>query len=825
MKTTKYLVLSSISLAVLTLVNQQSAHAQAAAAPDAQESVKQASSTQAKQAVAEIQQVTVTGTAAGGRRKVDTAFSITTASEEQIKQAAPSSTGDLLKIVPGIMAESTGGQSGANIDVRGFPSGSDSPFVTIALNGSPIYPASTLNFLEGTSLFRIDDTIERVEVLRGGPSPIFSSGQPGATVNFILKKGGENTEGSIRETVGTGRLRRTDMFFGGKIGDGLYGTIGGFYRTFNGIRNTQFPSDDGGQITATITKKLNQGEVTFYARSVNDKNAFYTSIPLMASGSGQGVQLSGYPGLDPLTYTPIGPALRNFRILVGPGQYVNKDLANGRGLDANTFGVDFDQKINGWSVSNKAAFFKGNADTNAIWPGSLLPTRLDQFISNTIAGTAANAARAGLPAATGGTAMFADGSGPVGGNTLVHDPAIWSVTKALQSFSDEIRVSKEVVKNNTLTVGAYIANYTSKDRWYLGNNVLATAESNSRPITLMLNNGQKVTDAGGLLSGPFQQQNTANSSRDTALFLSDEWKINDQIQVDAGIRRHSTAKDITYDLRKSVNFSEDPTLLYDKNVDVLSGATKSIHVDQSATSYTLGGNYKFTKDFSVFVRANSGAAFPDVDTLRGNRDGSPVQKVKQYEVGVKTATPLYTLYLTAFKADFKGLTFLRITPTGNEFTNYGSNSKGLEFEAALRPLQNLQIALSGAYVDAKYNGNPTINGNRVTRQPKLQYRLTPSYRIPLEGADLKLYGTYNYVGDRWNDQANLQGLPKYQTVDVGILLDIGENFEFRVSGTNLTNKLATTEGNNQISTATTTGPVFGRPLFGRAFEVSLGYHF
>jgi outer membrane receptor protein involved in Fe transport len=825
MKTSKNLLLSSISLAVLALINQQSANAQAVDASAAQASGPQTPSTQAKEAAAEIQQVTVTGTAAGGRRKVDTSFSITTANEEQIKQAAPSSTGDLLKIVPGIMAESTGGQSGANIDVRGFPSGSDSPFVTIALNGSPIYPASTLNFLEGTSLFRIDETIERVEVLRGGPSPIFSSGQVGATVNFILKKGGENTEGSIRETVGTGRLRRTDMFFSGKIGDGLYGSIGGFYRTSNGVRNTQFPADDGGQVTATITKKLDQGEVTFYGRSVNDKNAFYTSIPLMASGSGQNVDLSAYPGIDPLTYTPIGPALRNFRILVGPGQYVHKDLANGRGLNANTFGVDFNQKINGWNVSNKAAFFKGNADTNAIWPGSLLPTRLDQFISATIARTSANAVLAGLPAATGGTAMFADGSGAVSGSTLVHDPAIWSVTKGLQSFSDEIRVSKEIVKNNTLTVGAYLANYTSKDRWYLGNNVLATAETNSRPISLMLNNGQRVTDAGGLLSGPFQQQNTANSARDTAVFLSNEWKINEQIQVDAGVRHQSTAKDITYDLRKTVNLSDDPTLLYDKNVDVLNGATRSTHVDQSAISYTLGGNYKFTKDFSVFVRANSGAAFPDVDTLRGNRDGSPVQKVKQYEVGMKTATPLYTLYLTAFKADFKGLTFLRITPTGNEFTNYGSSSQGLEFEAAVRPIQNLQIALSGAYIDAKYNGNPSIDGNRVTRQPKLQYRLTPSYRIPLEGADLKFYGTYNYVGNRWNDQANVQGLPKYHTLDVGILLDVGENFEFRVSGTNLTNTLATTEGNNQISTATANGPVFGRPLFGRAFELSLGYRF
>ncbi|MFP5390952.1 MAG: TonB-dependent receptor domain-containing protein, partial [Gammaproteobacteria bacterium] len=727
-----------------------------------------------------------------------------------------------------IMAESTGGQAGANIDVRGFPSGSDSPFVTIQMNGSPIYPVSTLNFMEGTSLFRIDETIEQVEVLRGGPSPIFSDGQVGATVNFILKKGGEDTEGVLRETVGTGHLRRTDLFFSGKIGDGLYGSIGGFYRTGNGVRDTQFPADDGGQVTGTITKKLDQGEVTFYARKVKDKNAFYTSIPLTASGSGQDVELSGFPGIDPLTYTSTGPALRNFRIMVGRGEFLNKDLADGRGLDASTLGVDFSQKINGWTVSNKANFFKGNADTNAMWPGSA-PQTLASYIADTIAATGAKTAQAGLPAATGGTAYFVNGqsSTPVDPNQLVQAPSIWSVTKALQSFTDEIRVSKEIVPNNTLTVGAYIANYTSKDRWYLGNNVLVTAESNSRPMALTLNNGQHVTDEGGLLSGPFQQQNTSNSGRDTAFFLSDEWKINEQIQVDAGVRHQSTAKDITYNLRKTVDFSNDPTLLYDKGVDVLSGATNSIHVNQSATSYTLGGNYKFAKDFSVFVRLNSGSAFPDVDTIRnGVATGpSPVQEVKQYEIGVKTASPLYSLYLTAFKADFTGLSFLRITPTGNVITNYGSTSKGLEFEAAVRPLQNLQIALNGAYVDAKYTGNPSIEGNRVTRQPKVQFRVTPSYRIPMSIGALKLYSTYSYVGNRWNDQANVQGLPKYHTWDAGLSLDVGENFEFRLSGTNLTNELATTEGSNQTSAAFATGTVFGRPLFGRAIEASLGYRF
>jgi iron complex outermembrane receptor protein len=280
MKTAPFPRRSAVAVAVLAALAQQGASAQQ-----------------------EVQQVVVTGTAsASGTRKIDTSFSITTATEEQLKQAAPSSTADVLKIVPGVYAEATGGQSGANVEVRGFPSGSDSPFVSVQMNGNPIYPVPVLSFFEGTSAFRLDDTIERVEVLRGGPSTIYSSGQPGATMNFILKKGGDTPEGNIRLTTGTGSLRRVDGVYSGKIADGWYGMIGGFYRTTNGVRDAGFPADDGGQLSASLTRKLDGGELTVYARTTHDKNAFYTGVPLISSNNGH--TISAFPGFDPLTRHP-----------------------------------------------------------------------------------------------------------------------------------------------------------------------------------------------------------------------------------------------------------------------------------------------------------------------------------------------------------------------------------------------------------------------------------------------------------------------------------------------------------------------------------------
>lgn len=69
--------------------------------------------------------IVVVGTSGGGMRRQDAAFAVTTLSNDAIERAAPNSTADLLRTVPGVMAESSGGQNGANIFVRGYPSGGD----------------------------------------------------------------------------------------------------------------------------------------------------------------------------------------------------------------------------------------------------------------------------------------------------------------------------------------------------------------------------------------------------------------------------------------------------------------------------------------------------------------------------------------------------------------------------------------------------------------------------------------------------------------------------------------------------------------------------
>ncbi|RME64048.1 MAG: TonB-dependent receptor, partial [Alphaproteobacteria bacterium] len=179
-----------------------------------------------------LEEIVVTGRPGGdAMRKFDASYAISTVSALEIEKFSPKSTADLFKTVPGVWVESSGGEAGANIFVRGFPGSGDAEFVTVQIDGMPIFPPPTLSFLENSSLFRIDETVERLEGLRGGPNPVFSNGQPGVTFNFIQKQGGPDFEGVVKATASDFGEKRLDAQFSGPLADDLYYSVGGFYRS------------------------------------------------------------------------------------------------------------------------------------------------------------------------------------------------------------------------------------------------------------------------------------------------------------------------------------------------------------------------------------------------------------------------------------------------------------------------------------------------------------------------------------------------------------------------------------------------------------------
>src|SRR4029077_16920220 len=101
-----------------------------------------------------LQEVVVTASATGVK-KLDASYSIVSVDQNIIKQSNPKSTADLLKVSPGIWPESSGGQTGANIEVAGFPSGGDAPFFTNMIEGLPMFGMPSLSFMDSSSFLRL----------------------------------------------------------------------------------------------------------------------------------------------------------------------------------------------------------------------------------------------------------------------------------------------------------------------------------------------------------------------------------------------------------------------------------------------------------------------------------------------------------------------------------------------------------------------------------------------------------------------------------------------------------------------------------------------
>jgi hypothetical protein len=124
-------------------------------------------------------------------------------------------------------------------------------------------------------------------------------------------------------------------------------------------------------------------------------------------------------------------------------------------------------------------------------------------------------------------------------------------------------------------------------------------------------------------------------------------------------------------------------------------------------------------------------------------------------------------------------------------------------------------------------GCAPIDGRQLQRQPKFRITVQPSYTVPFGWGDVTGFLTYSHVGQHTQDQSGLQLLGTYDTLDFGVVTNYGENWEFRVQGTNVTNELGLTESNSRIfGTASGGGGVIlARPLEGREVNVQARYKF
>jgi outer membrane receptor protein involved in Fe transport len=825
--------------------------AQAADAAPADQGAAAATANTASAGGESLQEVVVTASAQAVK-KLDASYNIVSASLQEIAMSDPASAAEVYKLSPGIWPEASGGQTGVNIDVAGFPDGGgDSPFFTTMIQGSPLYGAPYLSFMDNSSLIRADDTVERVEIVQGGTSAIYGPGQPGATANWILRTGSDKETGSAGVTYGDEGLYRVDLFESGKIAEGWYGSIGGFYRTSEGVRDPQYLSDIGGQLTATLKHTLDNGSVMFWARTMHDHNAWVADFPYTVHNGSVGL----YPGFNQLNSTYDSKQLQQFQI-PNPACncFQNDDIGDGRGGDLSYFGSELKESFgNGWSISNNFIFDGGYVNTHALINNGN-PTTLGAYIAGdgVLTGTPVTPADV--------TAMYQNGT-VANANQSVVTQQVWLVEKKITNIADEFRVSEDFGNGNTLTGGVYLTHYTMNDNWSLSSNVLITNQPNAQAIILTGNVGgtqyqvsspQGIIDANG---GYYILQN--GDATNIAAYLSDAWKI-DRWLLDLSARLEHINLSQETSNTSPVNLGGGApgtgTNLWDNSVNLPNGTWSSGSENNTMPTFSGGANYEFSDNMSAYVRVNNGVELENFDDVRCNNGGcpskSPIVTLQNYEFGFKIQNQWTYIDASIYDKEFSGLAFTPVNinnvPIGPP-TVYGSTSKGGRLvgsvnpfaTSANQPLSTFKITVNGIYEDAHYkdfagcaiytNINNqvvcgAINGNQLARLPKYQVRVTPSDTQIFSWGTLTEQVTYEDIGKRFQDDSELTPLPSYWDLAAGIDAHVGEQWEFRLLGSNLTNELGLTEGNARFGGNTVQNNVgFGRSIVGREINFTAKY--
>ena len=822
-----------------------------------------------------LQEVVVTASATGVK-KLDASYSIVSVDQDIIKESNPKSTADLLKVSPGIWPESSGGQTGANIEVPGYPSGGDAPYFTNMIEGMPLYGMPSLSFMDSSSLFRIDDTVDRVEIVQGGPGALFGPGQMGATANFILKRGTEQTTGSAGVTYGNEGLWRLDTNVGFKVADGWYGTVGGFYRESEGVRPPQFPSDQGGQFTATLNHDLDGGSLFFWGRVLDDKNQFIVPVPVIESSSGN---FSAYPGFCALKCAYGSWNIQNVTLPNPAGGFENANLANGRGGNLYYFGVKYDQHFGNLEVLNNFIINGGGLDTNALFSGPN-PRPLSYYLYGCQVAQPAgycNGATAvdsnnlgpggqGLPLSYNIQATYSGSGVAVPMDASVIRQGWWYIQKSLSNMADELRLNWTLFEGNTLTGGIYFAKYSDNDNWSLGNQMLMTNTPNATAINLQYLGGTTCSTAPApgatnichLTSnqGFVDWNDNYNilehgNATNLAGYLSDSWRIGGWL-FDAGARLenidvHWRGSGAAYGSTKATVALGSPFDLWNNKVPVSNGTWMYEHYTTTRPTFTGGINYEFSDHMSAYVRANTGNHFDDFDNgVRGAKGKyAPTQTLTNYEGGFKFQASWIYADLGVYHRDITGLQYQETNAAGvgtGVTSTYGSTAKGAYFTGTVTPFQNFVIRLVSNYMDGHYKdyvgcapyidifGNKqcaSVNGSPLQRQPKWQVRVTPSYTIPFSNADLTGFLTYEYIGQRYEDLTGLQPLGTYYMLSAGIVANVSSHWQLRIQGPNLTNQIGLTEGNARKTGAAAGlgGVLLARPIEGQEINFTVYYKF
>lgn len=766
-----------------------------------------------------LEDVVITGVV-NPKAKIKSSVSITSLGTEQINQSAPRSTAEIFRTIPGIRSESSGGEGNSNISVRGVPiSSGGSKYLQLQEDGLPVLLFGDIAFATADIFTRFDGNIAKVEAIRGGSASTLSSNSPGGIINFISKTG-KTEGGNISTTFGLdyGNFR-TDIDYGGKIGEGLYFHAGGFYRTGEGVRKTGFNSNNGGQFKFNITKEFENGSITVYAKFLNDRAAAYMPMPVAVSGTNANPTWKSVNGYDATT-----GALQSIYLTqnlgLGPDGNVRREaVANGMHPISKSIGANASFDLDGgWKITDNIRFSSNSGGFISPFPAEL-----------------ATAATIANSFGTGATLTYADNGAAFNNpNGLVARIHMFDTQlNNIGNFMNDLRLTKKFDKVG-ITAGLFKSMQNISMSWLWNSYLQEVSDNNPRLInvsnaggTLLSENGLYAygTPAWGNLARNYDTQyNVSAPYVNISIDATDKLSFEGGLRYDKGKVTGSFAggTTTTYDINNDGTIS-----VPEQNVFAVDNANATaVNYDYDYYSYTLGANFLINNRQSVFARFSRGASakadrilFNGLDYLNGDKINA-LDFLQQAEIGYKQKFNKGYFYATAFhsKTDEQG----GFEATSNSIIQNNYKSLGLELESSYDVADNFNFRGSLTYTKAEITSGNN-DGNQPRRQPKLMYSFIPTYKFMDNKNTLGL--SFTGQSKAFAQDSNQLVMNGFVIVNGFVEVGIAKGLSLNVSGNNLFNTLAITEAEEGNITENTVNYVRARSLTGRSISMCLAYRF
>jgi outer membrane receptor protein involved in Fe transport len=724
-----------------------------------------------------LDELVVTGTASGAS-KMKQSNSISTVGVDQILQAQPTNSSDILRTIPGVRAESSGGGGNANVTVRGLPiSAGGARYVQFQEDGLPVLLFGDVAFATPDMFLRADGSLERLEVVRGGSASTLGTNAPGGIINFISKTGDE-PGGSMGVTTGLGYdEKRFDFDYSGKLGEKTRFFVGGYANMGQGPRNASANGVQGHQIKANITQDVDNGFVRLNFKTLDDKSPLFMPAPVSIKN---GV-LSELPGIDPRKATFYSPYWVSDATLSKNNTLVNSNVNDGLRVKSDSFGVETELKLaGGWKLSEKFRTSENSGRFISIFPGD----------------DVANAA-AGTKYATGpkkGQAYTGKSFTATVFNTSMDD---------MGSTTNDVKLSKTFAQADgskiTTTAGLFVNVQKVALTWNFNQYLMEATDYNPALLANSKTNSYGAIDLGTNVWGGCCTRAIDGTYRTTSPYAVLGWEKG-ALSLDGSLRADQQVATGSYNQASNNQFKPENT--------------QAINYTKNFNSYSFGGNYQLDKDTALFARVSKGAAFNAdrimFDPKKMPLDGSgvvPINEVKQVEGGVKLRNGNLSTFVTLFNAKTDESNY---DATTQKSTSNKYDASGVEVEAGYK---------MGAF---RINGGVTVTDAKIVatgltpnRQAKVVYQLSPSYVLGDATVGAAIVGT--------SSSKDAQGsgydvtLPAYTVINAFANFNIGKNAVASLGVNNLTNVLGYTESND--------GRMAARAINGRSVKAGLKYNF